>query len=262
LNASGSALIYSTFLGGSNIGDEGNGIVIDLNGNAFITGRTDSNDFPVFNPPQNVFAGSTGDAFITKLNASGNSLIYSTFFGGSDFDFGQAIATDNNGNAYVIGSTSSNNFPTSNPIQPNSGLGSCGIGQSSCSDLFIVKLADVGLQFSSATLNVNEGDGSLTITVIRSGQIDLPVSIDYSTNNDVAIAGQDYIGVSGTLNFAAGETSKSFTIQIIDDSIFESTETFNVALSNPIGASLVIPSNALISIAENEVGLTLQNFIH
>jgi uncharacterized repeat protein (TIGR01451 family) len=97
-------LIYSTYLGGSS-DDIATAIAIDSSGNAYVTGQTVSTDFPLVNPYQNALAGTNGvaDAFVAKLDAYGNSLIYSTYLGGSGKDTGLGIAVDDSGNAYVAG---------------------------------------------------------------------------------------------------------------------------------------------------------------
>src|SRR5947209_12016429 len=82
LNSSGSALLYSTYLGITS-GDAGLGIAVDSAGNAYVAGRTGSTDFPTSNPIQSKNGGSTFDAFVTKLNASGSALLYSTYVRGS-----------------------------------------------------------------------------------------------------------------------------------------------------------------------------------
>ena len=113
-NAAGSALLYSTYLGGSGA-DIGGAIAVDSLGNAYITGETNSADFPTSSPIQATYGGGIGDAFVTKLNASGSALVYSTYLGGNgtfDSEFGSGIAVDVNGNAYVTGQTASTNFPT------------------------------------------------------------------------------------------------------------------------------------------------------
>jgi hypothetical protein len=111
LNPSGSALVYSTHLGGSG-DDYGWGIGVDGVGNAYVTGRTSSSDFPTKNPFQSALGGGY-DAFVSKLNSSGSALIYSTYLGGSgdEDEFGAAIAVDGGSNAYVVGSSSSTDFP-------------------------------------------------------------------------------------------------------------------------------------------------------
>jgi hypothetical protein len=98
---------YSTYLGGTT-SDTVSGIAVDSSGYAFITGSTVSTDFPVTNG--STYQGSQ-DVFVTKLNASGTGLVYSTFIGGTGQDTARAIALDNAGNAYVTGSTTSTNFP-------------------------------------------------------------------------------------------------------------------------------------------------------
>jgi hypothetical protein len=134
LNPSGNALIYSTYLGG-NSSDYGYAIAVDSSGNAYVTAETASTDFPTKNPFQASYGGGGADAIIAKLDASGSSLIYSTYLGGSDSDYGQGIAIDACGNAYVAGYTVSANFPTQNPFQA-SGSGSA--------DAFITKLNPSG----------------------------------------------------------------------------------------------------------------------
>jgi hypothetical protein len=139
LSANGQSLVYSTYLGGSS-GSDGHGIAIDLSGNAYVTGETNSADFPTKNPLQARLGGSTFDVFITKLSADGQSLIYSTFLGGSSgTDTGHSIAVDSSGNAYVAGSTNSINFPTKNPFQASIG----GSGDGSV-DGFVAKLSADG----------------------------------------------------------------------------------------------------------------------
>jgi hypothetical protein len=113
LNATGSARLYSTYLGGSSGEGGAPGIAVDSLGNAYVTGGTASSNFPTTTGAyQTIFGGGT-DAFVTKLNASGSALVYSTFLGGSGGEGGFfRIALDTLGNAYVVGHTSSTNFPT------------------------------------------------------------------------------------------------------------------------------------------------------
>lgn len=127
-NLSGAASrIYSTYLGGSlqDFGGRSNAggskaIAIDTAGNAYVTGNTNSTNFPVMNPFQAANAGYY-DAFLTKLNATGSALIYSTYLGGSNlssFDEGRSVAVNVLGNAYVTGIAGSADFPTAFPISP------------------------------------------------------------------------------------------------------------------------------------------------
>lgn len=113
LNPSGTALVYSTFLGGSGFEDSNTGnIVVDAQGNAYVSGFTSSADFPTTNALQVAFGGGNTDAFVAKLNPSGSGLIYSTYLGGSGDDASYGIAIDSSGSAYVMGTTTSANFPT------------------------------------------------------------------------------------------------------------------------------------------------------
>src|SRR4029077_16244938 len=122
INASGSALVYSTYLGGGGV-DYGYGIAVDSAGSAYVTGYTESINFPTMNPLQGG-NGGLGDAFVSKLNPTGSALVYSTYLGGSGSDGGFGIAVDNSGSAYVAGSTASADFPTMNSLQPaNAGGG-------------------------------------------------------------------------------------------------------------------------------------------
>src|SRR5207245_4051010 len=112
LDTAGTALVYSTFLGGGDF-DAGYGIAVDAAGNAYVTGRTDSANFPTtMGAFDTTFHGGPADTFVTKLNAAGTALIYSTFLGGSGPDAGLGITVDAAGNAYVTGTTGSADFPT------------------------------------------------------------------------------------------------------------------------------------------------------
>ncbi len=116
INPAGSALVYSTYLGGSGTdSDSGNSVAVDSAGDAFVTGDTNSTDFPVtpgaFQTTCNGCGGDSSTAFVTKFNPSGSALIYSTYLGGSEYDVGSGIAVDSAGDAYVTGNTFSTDFP-------------------------------------------------------------------------------------------------------------------------------------------------------
>ncbi|HEV3217312.1 MAG TPA: Ig-like domain-containing protein, partial [Vicinamibacterales bacterium] len=111
LDATGSMLLYSTYLGGSGT-DVGTGIAVDDTGRAYVTGDTYSTDFPTTPGAAQTANAGVDDAFVTRLDATGSARLYSTYLGGSDSDFGQGIALDGAGSAYVTGQTFSTNFPT------------------------------------------------------------------------------------------------------------------------------------------------------
>ena len=111
LNAAGSALRYSTYLGGTE-DDSPRGIAVDGSGNAYVTGETLSSDFPTRAGSFQRTRRGQNDVFVTKLNPTGSALVYSTFLGGSAVDNGEQVQVDGGGNAYVLGSSSSADFPT------------------------------------------------------------------------------------------------------------------------------------------------------
>ena len=138
VNADGSALVYSTYLGGR-FGDEfGHGIAVDGSGHAYVTGQTTSGTFPVANAFQPGKRGQI-DAFVTKLTPDGSALVYSSYLGGRRDDIGYGIAVDANGTAYVVGETASSGaffttpFPTTpDALQPVFGGGA--------TDAFVVRI--------------------------------------------------------------------------------------------------------------------------
>jgi hypothetical protein len=112
LNGAGSALIYSTYLGGDT-SDDARHIALGLDGCAFVSGITFSRDFPTTSGAvQRALGGGITDAFVTRLSPSGSDLVYSTYLGGSAEEFDSGIAVDAASNAYVSGTTSSSDFPT------------------------------------------------------------------------------------------------------------------------------------------------------
>ncbi len=111
------------------------------------------------------------------------------------------------------------------------------------------------LQFDYSTYSVREGDGSATITVTRTDGSDGEVTVDYATSDGTATEGSDYTATatSGTLTFADGETSKTFTIPIIDDGELEKDETINLTLTSPTGgATLGTQTTAILKIVDND----------
>lgn len=146
INATGTALIYSTFFGGTDT-EVGSSIAVDATNHAYVTGSTRSTDLPTsagaFQPS---FGGddcgtpqlprTCSDVFAAKVNATGSDFVYSTYLGGNNVDTAHAIAVDANGNTYIVGNTSSLNFPVVNPIQPTFGGG--------FTDVFVTKLNPTG----------------------------------------------------------------------------------------------------------------------
>ena len=116
ISPDGTALAYSTYLGGKGTknGEGGHAIAVDSNGDAYVTGGTDSTDFPTTTgayQTKNLASYGRNNAFVTELNSGGSALVYSTYLGGSYADIGMGIAVDSSGNAYVTGQTQSSDFP-------------------------------------------------------------------------------------------------------------------------------------------------------
>jgi hypothetical protein len=118
LNSTGSALIYSTYLGGST-SEAALAVAVDASGDAYLAGYTSSSDFPTANAlqAQNATGGHGANAFVTKFNPAGSGLVYSTYLGGSIYEQANALALDSAGNAYVAGTTYSDDFPVVEPLQ-------------------------------------------------------------------------------------------------------------------------------------------------
>jgi Bacterial Ig-like domain (group 3)/Beta-propeller repeat len=145
INGAGSALVYSTYLGGSE-NDAGRGISVDSAGNAYVTGSTASPDFPTMHALQPAYGGS-GDSFVAEINSAGSALVYSTYLGGSGNETGYAIVADNEGNAYVAGSTQSTDFPATPGAFQTNCAGTCvGYG-----DAFVTKIGPAGSAFVYST---------------------------------------------------------------------------------------------------------------
>jgi beta-propeller repeat-containing protein len=169
---------YSTYLGGTGA-DFAQAVAVDAAGNGYITGYTYSLDFPTASPLQPTPGGSvTPDVFVTKLNANGSALIYSTYLGGANSEFGFDIAVDQEGGAYLTGYTDSIDFPTMNPLQP---------ALSTFQDAFVTKLNSAGSALVYSTyLRGSDFDTGSDIAVDRRGNVYLvgmTFSIDFPTAN-------------------------------------------------------------------------------
>jgi hypothetical protein len=187
LSSTGNSLIYSTYLGGNNQ-DRGVDIAVDDSGYAYVAGQTPSSNFPIKNAFQATYGGGHSDAFVTKLSTTGNSLIYSTYLGGSgaeDYYMGVGIALDGSGHAFVTGSTSSTDFPTKNAYD-----GSFNGGPYD-GDVFVTKLSSSGSSLIYSTyLGGGDEDGGTGIAVDGNGNAyvtgrtsssDFPTSNPYQT---------------------------------------------------------------------------------
>ena len=247
LNAAG-AIAYATYLGGSGA-DGATSLALDPSSNVYLTGFTDSSDFPVVDSLQLAKHGGV-DAFVARLPASGAALTYSTLLGGNADDSTFAIAADTTGNAYVLGQSASTDFPLVNPLQRTNGGGAF--------DVFVVKLTPAvspprTIQFSANSYATTEGCGVATIVVTRAGSIADSATVDYVASDGSASQRTDYTLAAGSLTFAPGETSKSFDILLNEDAYAEGSEQLTVVLTTvSAGTALGTPLTATVNIADND----------
>jgi hypothetical protein len=203
LNASGSGLVYSTFLGGFDL-DDGLGIAVDAAGNAYVTGETGSLNFPTTPGAFDTTRNGEFDAFVTKLNANGSALVYSTYLGGTFVDYASRVAVDAGGRAFVMGSTRSADFPTTPGAFDTTANGEF--------DVFVTKLNSTGSALIYSTY--------LGGTGFDSGG---GLAIDAAGNAYVA-------GGTGSFDFP--------TTPGVFDTLSDGSEAFVTKL-NPTGSALV-----------------------
>jgi hypothetical protein len=170
LNASGSGLVYSTFLGASEA-EDGVGIAVDGQGSAYVAGSTESPTFPTSATAFDRTFNGDLDAFVTKLDAAGRTLTYSTFLGGTDSDDGRGIAIDSAGSAFLTGATNSPGFPTT--------AGAFDTRHNGADDAFVAKLDPAG-------------SGLVYSTFIGDAADDVP--------NAIAVNGQGNAFITGVTN--------------------------------------------------------------
>ncbi len=178
LNAAGTALVYSTFLGGSGF-DTATEVAIDSAGNAYVTGQAAAG-FPVTPGAFQTSFNGVIDAFVTKLNTTGTALVYSTFLGGSGFEFGTGIAVNPAGNAYVTGVGDSSNFPTT----PGAFQTVKGAGQ----DAFVTKLSATGNDLAYSTFlggdEIDVGQSIALDAADNASVVGVTASTDFPTTAD------------------------------------------------------------------------------
>lgn len=252
LNPSGSALVYSTYLGGSQT-EEATGISVDHSGNASVTGFTGSPNFPTTTGAfQTTFGGGIDDVFFTKLNASGSNPVYSTYLGGSNDESGTSIVLDAAGNAYITGMTDGGTFPTtSGSLQTTYGGGT--------QDAFVAKFSSA-IPFASfkGRLEINRDSEKFnlnaTFTLGPGGSINLsnqpltltirPYSVTVPPNAfKTNAAGYIFHGTIGGTNLQVvivryGGISNTYVIQAVGSGA-------NLAgATNPVPVTLTIGDNA------------------
>jgi sugar lactone lactonase YvrE len=237
LNPQGTALVYSTYIGGSS-SDLGNAIAVDSNLNVYVTGTTQSIDFPVTTGVVQTTrkSSSYNNVFVTKLNSSGTALLYSTYLGGSNSQYGMGIQVDTYGNAYLTGSSTSTDFPTTTGSYKTTIPGS----QSS----FVTKLNSSATQL-------------LWSTYLGGSSYDLAASIALDSSNNVYVGGQtqstNFPATTGAFQTAAasGVTQNGFVAEISADGTTLLSATYLGGNSNSYYQSSTLISAIAIDSSNN-----------
>jgi uncharacterized protein (TIGR03437 family) len=220
INMAGTSLGYLTYLGGTDE-DTARGIAVDASGNAYVTGTTASRNFPTQMPRQAALAGQT-DAFVTKLNATGTALLYSTYLGGAGIDEAYGIAINTTGNAFVAGLTASADFPVAAPLQATRRSGK---------DAFVSKLSVSGTALDYSTyLGGSHDDRANGIAVDNRDQAYVTgqtFSSDFPRKDALRSTGIEYegfvtqLGATGSLGYSTylGGSSFDFAYAIAVDAV-------------------------------------------
>ena len=217
-------LTYSTYLGGSgNDGDEALAIAVDANGDAYVTGQTDSTNFPLtsgsYQQSNQGAASGTYNAFVSKLNSTGKALVYSTFLGGSGNTQGAALAVDSSGDAYVAGHTFATDFPTTSGAYQTASP-SCYGGYSA----FVTKLNSTGTALVYSTYLGGNGNS------YGSGTGDIAYALVLDSSGDAYVT-----GATQSSNFPV--TSGAY--QATNTAAENNASAAFVTKLNPAGSALV-----------------------
>lgn len=225
------AIVYSTFLGGSGT-EDGYGIAVDAAGSAYVTGATASTNFPTTAGAYDRTMAGVTDVFVTKLNAAGNGLVYSTFIGATEGDRAHDIAVDTAGNAYVVGRTGSDSYPTTaNVIQRFFGGGAF--------DAFATKLSAAGNSLVYSTFLGGFGN-------------DAAFSVAVDSMNRAHIAGgsnsEDYPTTANAYQFANYSTDSFMTKLSANAQSLPYSTFLGGSGANERALSLALASNGVVTI--------------
>jgi hypothetical protein len=293
------SLVYSTFLGGSGAFDgvsagygnpwhlgvpyyPGPAVAVDSSGCAYVTGETNSSDFPTTPGAGDRTYISTnpwgGDVYVTKFNSSGSGLIYSTFLGGSDVDTGTSIAVDSSGNATVVGGTRSTDFPTQTSIQPTSpGTPSnfvTTLNSSGSALLFSTYIGSAGVIVRDVA---EDAAGSIYVTggpnVVNPGYLykisspvgpsfsvtGFPSSVTAGTSGTITVTalnadGSANTGYSGAVHFTSSDPQ---AVLPADATLTNGTGTFNVILKTAGTRSITARDSSNEAMAGAQFGITV-----
>jgi hypothetical protein len=257
LDAAGTSLVFSTYLGGSGQ-DAAFGLALDGSSNIYLTGTTTSSNFPIGPNPFQTLYGGNGDAFLTKLSAHAVSLVYSTFIGGSSLDQGNAVAVDSGGNAVIVGFTNSTDFPLKDASQDILGIfgaENCSSTNTVCSDAFITRFNPSGQNpgsggYYSTYLGGTGADAAQAVAVDSSGVPYVAGSTGSSNFPTIVDA------IEGTFAGSASSTNAFITkmgpgdfaaVAFTPQSVNFGNQTLNV-VSNPQRVTLINPGSSPLNI--------------
>ncbi len=264
IRSDGSALLASTFLGGS-MADVGNSIAVDPFGNIYVTGVTNSPNYPTTNPIQAQNRGGA-DAFVTKLPPSVSVFLYSTYLGGGGDDRGVGVAVDSAGTAYVTGATSSPDFPTQFPLVTYGGG----------SDVFIAKLiSEPALSLTPALFELQALE-TRELTVSISGPQTAPLTVSLTSSNTAvatvpasvviapgevtgkfiltAVAAGGPITITAALPAGVGGATATATVTVIASNRFIRAATVSAAA----GRQVTVPIELVSQGNENRVSFSIK----
>jgi hypothetical protein len=254
-DSSGQNLLYLTYLGG-NADEVALGIAVDGSGCAFVTGYTDSTNFPTTtNAIYPKIAGVLNknvkaypvDAFVAKLNPGGSNLLYSTYLGGSQADIGNAIAVDSSDNAYVTGYSYSTNFPATNAIQNHL---ACTYSEFFNANAFVTEIASNGMSLVFSTYlggtNFDEGKGIALDTSNNIYVAGFTSSTNFPTINSIS---NSFTSLFGTNSYSYNGhllNSSSNKLNFASDAFVTKFQPFS---TNWIRSLSYSPSNQVYSIS-------------
>ena len=242
-NQNGVSIAYGTYLGGSGQ-DLATGIAVDSQGCAYVTGSTspDGNtfDFPTQNAFQKDGAGGVADVFVTKINAAGDALVYSTYLGGNDYDDAFAISVPVPGEAYVGGLTASRNFPLQNPLQENFGGGP--------SDAFVALILD-GPALAGTVLAGESEEARLAISTYRGEEgFDRVSTLTTSVQGDRTFVVTGEISqFPGAQGFSPADTIRFRVDEALRSGGIATLEELAVRLQNETDPSIIFIQDALLN---------------
>jgi hypothetical protein len=224
LNPAGTAFIYAVSFGGTGL-ESSTEIAVDTAGSAYIVGFTTSSNFPAVNAFQPSLRGGEPDAFVTKLNATGTGIVFSTYLGGDLTDVGLSIAVDRNNNSYVTGTTSGAGFP----VSPGSAQSTPG----GMRDAFVTKFSSMGIRLYSTYVGGSGQEAEAYIAVTPAGAAYL-VGHTSSTN---------FPTTASAFQPLAPGASNAFVVQLNTTGSAYSYSTYLGGSDNELGSSIAVNSS-------------------